>query len=134
MAGNGCISAVLLTIPVVVQGNNAVPATGVLAGDLRIPFSFTILNWSIMADQAGSIELDIWAKKWAAGSPPTVADTICGGNYPALVASESDQGTLPLTGWTRAIPADYWIRWNLRSIATITFFTLSLQVRRQIAA
>jgi len=134
MAGNGCISAVLLTIPVVVQGNNAVPAPGVLAGDLRIPFSFAIQNWSIMADQVGSIELDIWARPWVAGSPPLVGNSICGGNYPALVGAESGQGAPPLAGWTLAIPAGYWIRWNLRSIATITFFTLSLQVRRQIAA
>jgi hypothetical protein len=131
MCGAPGVTPLDFIIPVVRNGNGAVPSTGILAGDYRLPFGFTLRGASIMGDQVGSAEFDIWIKSFDAASPPDVSNSICGGNYPALVAGVAvDFATL--TGWTTKFGTDQWIRWNLRSISSITFFTLQLQARRLI--
>lgn len=96
-----------------------------------IPFACTILGYAIQADQVGSVSLDIWKKPFAAGSPPVVGNSICAGLYPGLSAAQSVESTT-LTGWTTAIAAGDAVRFNVRSAATITRFTLLLILQRTV--
>lgn len=131
MCGSGPITY-FITIPLIVNGVGAVPGAGVLPGDLRMPFAFKITEWTIQGnDPAGSAEFDIWVKAYADNAPPTIANTICGGAYPALVAGQSAHNAI-LPAWTVNFTSDMAIRWNLRSAAVLTFCTLSLTARRTI--
>jgi hypothetical protein len=47
------------TLGIVIDGGGAVIATGV-HGDLRIPFACTITKATLLADQSGSIVIDVW--------------------------------------------------------------------------
>lgn len=48
--------------------------TGV-KGDITVPFGCVITEWTLLADQSGSIGVDIWKDTYA-NYPPTSADTI----------------------------------------------------------
>jgi hypothetical protein len=48
--------------------------TGV-KGDITVPFSCAITEWTLLADQTGSIGVDIWKDTYA-NYPPTSADTL----------------------------------------------------------
>lgn len=111
----------------VIDGGGAVIATGI-KGDLVVDFACTIQQWTLVADQVGSIVIDIWKDVYAS-FPPDNADSICGGNEPALVAADKNQDAV-LAGWTTAIAAGDILRFNVDSVATVQRVTLALKVQR----
>ena len=111
----------------VIDGGGDVISTGV-AGDLQVPFDCTILEAVLLADQSGSIQVDIWKDTYA-NFPPTVADTITASAVPAISASTKDQDST-LTGWTVAVSSGDILRFNVDSIATIERCTVILKVRK----
>ena len=80
--------------------------TGV-AGYITIPFGCTITDITLLADQAGAIEIDLWKNTYS-NYPPTSADTITASARPKLhqsnldAASAVDKGGglvgIPITG------------------------------------
>lgn len=119
------------TIKHVVDGGGATPGTGI-TGDAYVSHDCTIVGWNIEADVSGSCEVDVWIKPYVANSPPTVANTVVASDYPKITTASSADGSA-LTGWTTAIAADSQIRWNLRSVTTITRFTITLICERILA-
>jgi hypothetical protein len=117
----------VISITFIIDGGGATITTGV-KGDLTIPFAATIVEWTLLADQTGSIVVDIW-KDTEANHPPTVADTITASAKPTL-SSVSHNRSSTLTGWTTAITAGDVLRFNVDSITTCTRVTLSLKCRR----
>lgn len=109
------------------DGNGAVLATGV-RGDLSIPFACTITGVSLLADQTGSVVVDIWKDTYA-NFPPTDADSITASAPPTLSSASKAEDTT-LTGWTTSIAAGDILRFNVDSAATITRLTLTLTVLR----
>jgi hypothetical protein len=104
-----------------VNANGNVIATGV-AGDFVAPYDMVITGVTVLADQSGSLVLDIWKDSYA-NYPPTVADTITASAKPTLSsASKYTDGTL--TGWSTTVTAGDTFRVNVDSVATITRFTL----------
>lgn len=102
-------------------------ATGI-KGDLYCPFAFTINEVTLLADQSGSIVIDIWRDTYA-NYPPTVADSITASAKPTISAAVKSQDAT-LTGWTTSIPAGSTLRFNIDSAATITRCNLTLKVTR----
>ena len=115
------------TIQFIIDGGGSAITTGV-KGDIEIPFSCTVLGWSIVADASGSIVVDIWKDTYA-NFPPTVADTITGTEKPTLSAATKNQD-LTLTSFTTALTRGDWLRYNVDSAATVTRVTVSLRVQR----
>lgn len=113
-------------IEFVIDGGGSAIEAGI-AGDLEVPFDCDIESSSLLADQTGSIKVDIWKDTYA-NFPPTDADSICGGNEPEIAAGVKDQDTT-LTGWTKALARGDILRFNVDSCTTITRVTLSLKVR-----
>lgn len=110
----------------VIDGGGAAITTGV-KGDLPIPFACTILEAELLADQAGSIVIDIWKDTYA-NYPPTVADTITASAKPTLsAASKSLDNTL--TAWTTSVAAGDVLRFNVDSAATVTRVTIALKAQ-----
>lgn len=130
--GNGSVVAVAdmaavrcLPLAVVLGGNGAVITTGIKY-DLRVPYAGTIKKATLLADQVGSLVVDIWKDTYA-NYPPTVADTITAAAKPTLsAANKSENATL--TGWTLAVAAGDILRFNVDSAATITRATLILEI------
>ena len=84
-----------------------------------------ITSWTLVADQTGSIVIDLWKDTYA-NFPPTVADSITGSAKPTLSSAVKNQSST-LTGWTTGISAGDIIRFNVDSASTLTRITLSIQ-------
>ena len=112
---------------VIVDGNGAPFSTGVKAY-LQIPFAATITSVTLLADQTGSVVVDVWKDTYA-NFPPTVADSICGASKPTITASNKYTDST-LTGWTTGITANDVLAFNIDSVTSITKLTISLTLAR----
>jgi hypothetical protein len=112
---------------IVLDGSGAPPIVGV-ALDFAIDFDAEIVSWTLLADVAGSIVLDLWKNVYA-NFPPTVADSICAAAKPTLAAAAKNSDDV-LTGWTTAIAAGETIRVNIDSATVLARATLTLKLRR----
>lgn len=110
-------------------GNGSVLPTGSVSHtDVSIPFNCQITSWTLLADQIGSLVVDIWKDSYG-NYPPTVADTITAAAKPTLSAVTKNTSTT-LTGWTTTITAGDTIRFNVDSASTITRAVLALSLRK----
>lgn len=105
----------------------SVITTGV-KGDISIPFACTITGVTLLADQIGSIVIDLWKDTYA-NYPATVADTITASAKPTLSSAIKSTDTT-LTGWTLSISAGDTLRVNVDSASTVTQVTMFLTVTR----
>lgn len=125
------VNAVLYsdTIPltVVFDGGGIALTTGVKL-DLYVPYACTIQSVTMLADQSGSVVVDIWKDSYA-NYPPTVADTITASAKPTITTATKSQDAT-LTGWTTSVAAGSTLRFNIDSATTITRVTLTINVVR----
>lgn len=112
----------------VIDGGGAAITAGTLKNSLRIPFACTINSVSLLADQTGSIVIDIWKDTYA-NYPPTVADSICASAKPTLTSAIKSEDTT-LTGWTKTISAGDVLLFNVDSASTVQNVTLILKVTK----
>jgi hypothetical protein len=113
-------------ITFIIDGGGAAIETG-KKGHLRIPFKCEIQRVTLLADQTGSIKIDIWKDTYA-NFPPTDIDTICGANEPEITDGTKDEDAT-LTNWTKTINADDVLAFNVDSVTTIERVTISLKVK-----
>lgn len=126
-AAIGTYQSQSFTITYIIDGGGSAITTGV-KGDLEIPFACTIQRATLLADQSGSIVIDIWKDTYA-NYPPTVADTITAAAKPTIAAATKSQDST-LTGWTTSVTAGDTLRFNVDSATTVTRVTLSLKCIR----
>jgi len=110
---------------ITIDGGGSAITTGI-KGDIVVPFDGTITGWTILADQSGSIVIDVWKDTYT-NYPPTVADTIAGSEKPTLASASKNQD-LTLSTWTVAVTAGDIIRFNVDSITTVTRVLLSIDI------
>ena len=115
------------SIEFVIDGGGAAITTGI-KGDLEVPFDCTINSSSLLADQSGSIVIDIWKDVYA-NYPPTDADSITA-SAPPTISSATNSTDSTLTGWTTSLTKGDILRFNVDSATTVTRVTLSLKVTR----
>lgn len=115
------------TLFYVIDGGGSAITTGV-KGDLRIPFGCTITAAEALADQSGSIVVDIW-KDTLANYPPTDADSITA-SAPVTLSSAAKSENTTLTGWTKSIAAGDCLRFNVDSASTVQRVTIMLKVTK----
>ena len=119
-----------IAIIYIIDGGGSAISTGV-AGFLEIPLACNITGWTILADQSGSIVVDVWNDTYA-NFPPTVADTIAGSEKPTISASTKGQD-LTLTTWTEDVDAGDILGFNVDSCATIERVTLTIRATRWVS-
>lgn len=96
-------------------------------GYARVPVAGTIVRWSLLADQAGSIAVDVWLDSLA-NYPPTDADSIAAGAEPALTAASAGASD-DLSGWSvTEVAAGDVLAARVDSCATITWAVLLLEI------
>ena len=116
-----------VSITFIIDGGGSAITTG-LKGDLEIPFACTIARATMLADQSGSIVVDIWKDTYA-NYPPTNEDSITASAPPTITTATKSQDST-LTGWTKAIATGSTLRFNVDSCATIEKCTLALKVTK----
>ena len=115
------------SITFIIDGGGSVIETGI-KGALEIPFACTINRVTLLADQSGSIVIDIWKQAYA-DYPPENAQSITASAVPTITTAVKSQDST-LTGWTTAIAAGDCLMFNVDSITTCTWVTLSLKVTK----
>jgi len=124
-------ASVVSVIDVIIDGGGAQISTGV-KNDIEIPFNCTLDQVTLLADQSGSIVIDIWKDTYA-NYPPTDADSITSSSPPTITtALKSKDSTL--SGWTTAITDGDTLRFNVDSCTTIQKVTISLRLIKGITA
>ena len=93
-----------------------------------MPFNCTITGWTLLADQSGSIVIDVWKDSYG-NFPPTVADTIAGTEKPTLASVQKNQD-LTLSTWTTGLLQGDVLGFNVDSVTTVTRIALALRVTK----
>jgi len=122
---NAASSGGTRAITFAIDGGGVALTTGVKA-DVYVPYAATITAVTLLADQSGSVVVDIWKDTYA-NYPPVVGDSITASAKPTITtATKSTDSTL--TGWTTSISAGHTLRFNIDSVSTITRLSLTLTV------
>lgn len=129
-AGGFAIDSVGVSLPSVdaefiIDGGGNPITTGV-KGFVRLPWAANLASWIVMADQSGSISVDVLRANNAVPS----ASMVGAGNKPGLTASQFS-GVVTPSGWTStAFAANDWIGFNVISAATVTRVTVDLNLSK----
>jgi hypothetical protein len=111
-------------LSLVIDGGGSAITTGIKA-DVVMP-ACTIEEVRLLADQSGSIKVDLWKDSYA-NFPPTDADTITSSTPPTITtATKSTDSTL--TSWTTSVSDGDILRINVDSCTTITRCTVSIKI------
>jgi len=97
-------------------------------GYISVPFSGVITDWTIVADQSGSIVVDVWKDTYA-NFPPTNGDSIAGTEKPTLSSQVKNQD-LTLSTWTTAVSQGDVIAFEVESASVVTRVNLIIRIRR----
>lgn len=120
------LSYVYDAIEFVIDGGGAEIADNVQM-DLEIPFGFEVIAWTVLADQSGSIVIDVWKTSYAS-FPPTVTNEMAASNHPTITTAVKGQDADGTLNWTTTtITAGDIVRINVDSCTTIERVTLSLK-------
>lgn len=115
------------TLTFIIDGGGSVITAGI-KGDIRIGYAATIISVMLLADQAGSIVIDLWKDVYS-NFPPVDADSITGASPPTISSGVKSENTT-LTGWSATISGDSIIRVNVDSATTITRCALAIRLVR----
>lgn len=113
------------TIEVVIDGGGATITTGV-KGDIEVGFDATITKWTLLANQSGSIVVNIWKDVYA-NFPPTAAVKITDSTPPEITSATKNTDSA-LTAWTTSINAGDILRFNVDSVTSIQRVTLAIEI------
>jgi len=120
------------TVGISIDGGGAEIGTGV-KGYVEVPFDCTIVQATTLADQSGSIVIDVWKCSYtdfdAGGSHPVDGDSITDVTPPTISAATKDQDST-LTSWNTSITEGDCLAFNVDSVTDITSCTLILKVEK----
>jgi len=111
-------------VGITVDGAGNVLTTGV-KGYIWCPYAGRVQAWYVVADQPGSIQMDVW--KVAGPAIPTGANSIVGADFPTLAAQQAASNTV-LTLWSLPVSVGDMFGFSINSVATIKRVTLVVRV------
>ena len=119
----------VVAINYVIDGAGAAITAGTV-GFLEVPFACHVDRWTLLADQHGSVVIDIWRDAYS-NYPPTDADSMSGTtNMPAISGTIAAQGT-DLSGWgTQGIASGDILAYHVDSCSSIELCTIALKVTK----
>lgn len=117
----------MAAVAFVIDGGGEVITSGT-QGKLEIPFPATIAHCRLLADQSGSIGIDLRKDTYAGYEGIVAADSICSGTRPILSSAMKYQDAT-LTGWNKKIASGDILAYIVDAgISNITRCTVSLGV------
>lgn len=114
-----------ISVQLIIDGAGNTITTGI-KGFIEMPCQCTVNQWTVAADQSGSIVVDIWRLNAAI---PSVANTIAGSALPTLSSAQYNS-TTTLTGWTTTLVPKDIIAFNVNSATSVQRATVSLTAVR----
>ena len=115
------------TIGLRVDNGASVISTGI-QGNIVVPFNCEILEYTLLANESGSIVIDVWKDTYA-NYPPTDADSITA-SAPMTISSSTKGQDSTLTGWTVALSAGDILRFNVDSVTNIKAVDINILIAR----
>ena len=112
----------------IIDGGGSAITTGG-KGHLEVPFTCTLQQVSLLADQSGFIKVDVWKDTYD-HYPPTNGDSICGGNEPEI-AGERKYRDSALSGWIKVLNRGDILAFNIDSCTAITRAVICLKVAKR---
>ena len=114
--------------PIIFQiGNGSNEITPGAEGWVQIEQTGTLTEWSLLADQTGSITVDVWKDTYT-NYPPTDADSITNGHEPSLSSAQKAEDT-DLTDWSaQTVNDDDVLKFYVDSATTVTKVQLELML------
>ena len=128
---NGSVSITGFTanvgcLGITIDGGGSAITTGVV-GSLIVPYACVIDCWGIIADQSGSIVVDVWKGSSPLSIPTSAAQSIAGSEKPTL-SSQQINTDLNLTTWTKNLAFGDVLVFNVDSATTVERVTLQIKV------
>ncbi len=114
-----------IAINFIIDGGGAAIETG-NKGHIEVPFACTIDGWTIVADQSGSIVVDV--KKCTYADFPTTS-SIAGTEKPTLSTAQKNQDD-SLSTWTTSISAGDILEFVVDSVSTVERVMISISATR----
>jgi hypothetical protein len=122
-------------VGITIDGGGVAITSGV-KGYIQVPYGGTIVGWSIIGDQSGSINIDI--DKHSSSAPPaapsipnTSTDKISASVPVALSSAQSAAaGTSGVSTWTTSVAQWDVIGFNVTSATTVQRVTILLKITR----
>ena len=118
-----------LGLRISIDGGGSAITIGI-KGNVEVPFNCDINGWTLLADQTGSIVVDIWKGPYST-YPPVVGGAITGSTKPTISSAIKNQN-LALTGWTTALTKGDILRFNVDLATSITRVMLALRAKRRV--
>jgi hypothetical protein len=112
----------------VVIGDGVNPLSAGVAGYLEVPFECTISRWTVLADQSGFLQIDVWKDSFE-NYPPTDADSITAA-APIAMSSAQTARDSALAGWSTLVVEDDVLAFSVDSSSAVTQATVSLRCER----
>lgn len=121
------ISTVYSSLGITISGGGATITTGI-KGYLTVPYACKIISNTLLANQSGSIVIDVWKDTYA-NFPPVDADSITASAPPTLSSAQKSTDAT-LTGWTTTLAAGDILAFNVDSASAVELVHLSLRVEK----
>lgn len=99
--------------------------TGAKKAYISMPHAGTITEATLLADQSGSIVVDIWKDTYA-NFPPTNADSVTAA-APPTISGAIKSTDITLSGWTKTFSTGDIFEFNIDSVVTLTKCILILK-------
>ena len=112
----------------IIDGGGATITTG-QKGHIPLLENLTIEGWTILADQSGSIVVDVWMDTYA-NFPPTVADTIAGTEKPTLSTAQKNQD-VSLSSFDTTLDGGSVLAFNVDSVTAVQRVSILLHCYRR---
>ena len=104
-----------------------------MRGYIVVDVAQTINQVTMLADQTGSIVIDIWKCTYSAfdagATHPVVGDSITASDIPAITSATKSQDS-SLSGWSTTIAAGSVLAFNVKSVATCQRVVIDLKTTR----
>lgn len=120
------------TLSFIIDGGGVVLTTG-MKGYIPLDFAGTILQAELLADQSGSVVVDVFKCTYAqfdAGSTHPVSGDKITASAPPTISTATKSQDATLTGWTTGFSAGDIFAFNVNSVTTIQRVTIALKVQR----
>jgi hypothetical protein len=119
------VTPITATIGFTVDGGASTPSTGIKAR-IQVPYSGTIISWTLLADQSGSTQVTI--KKSTYTNYPTTVSIVA--SAPPTLSSQRKNTDSTLSGWTTTFSAGDIFELTLDSVTSCKQITLLLKAIR----
>jgi hypothetical protein len=115
------------SVDVIIEGQNYPIDIGRKVA-VRVPYDCVLTECMMLADQSGSMVVDIWKDTYG-NYPPDNSDSIVSTSPPTLSGTDHSIDTI-LAGWTTALAEDDILAFNVDSCSVITRVTISLKFEK----